>query len=67
MTDVLEVLLELEYLERDLVHHPLKVDSAVQYTMLLKLLVGITNTILKSTISKDCSEHLQMISDGDMT
>ncbi len=64
MTDVLEVLLELECLQEDLVSHPLKVDSLVQLLTLQERLHAIMATILKGTISKDCLAHLGQISNG---
>ncbi len=67
MTDVLEVLLELEYLRADLARHPLKADSLVQSLTALEQLVSIMDMILKGIISKDCLVHLGQISSGDMT
>ncbi len=67
MTDVLEVLLELECLQKDLARHPLKEASEVQYMMLVGLLQSIMGTITKSIISKDCLAHLEAIGNGDMT
>ncbi len=67
MTDVLEVLLELECLKGDLLRHPLKGASALQCMKVLVLLLIIMDTIMKDTISKDCLAHLGMISSGDMT
>ncbi len=67
MTDVLEVLLELEFLKQDLVRHPLKADSPVQYTIVLGLLLNIMDMIMRNIIGKDCSAHLNQISSGDMT
>ncbi len=66
ITDVLEVVLELEYLLDDLVHHPLKEASEVQYMSLLGLLVRIMDMITRGIISKDSLDHLEMISSGDM-
>jgi len=65
--DVLEVLLELEYLRADLARHPLKAGSEVEYMTALGQLVSIMAMILKGTIGKDCLDHLGMISSGDMT
>ncbi len=67
MTDVLEVLLELEYLQADLIRHPLKVDSVGQHMMLLEQLVNIMAMTLRDIISKDCLANLEQISSGDMT
>ncbi len=67
MTDVLEVLLELECLREDLVRHPLKEASALQYMRALSPLVAIMTMILKGIISNDCLEHLKQIDSGDMT
>ncbi len=67
MTDVMEVLLELEYLKADLMRHPLKEASQVQLLIVLEQLVNITAMILRATTSKDCLAHLEQISSGDMT
>ncbi len=67
MTDVLEVLLELEYLREDLVQHPLKADSVLVYMKALEQLLSIMAMIMKGIISKDCLAHLGQILDGDMT
>ncbi len=67
MTDALEVLLELEWLLEDLTSYPLKVASHNQLLTVLELLQGIMATILRDIISKDCSAHLEQISNGDMT
>lgn len=67
MTDVLEVLLELELLLEDLRQHPLKVGSPAQLSTVLAQLVNIMDTILKDTTSKDCWAHLGQIYNGGMT
>ncbi len=67
MTDVLEVLLELELLQQDLVLHPLKEASPAQCMIVLVQLLSIMVTIMNGTTSKDCLEHLEQISSGDMT
>ncbi len=67
MTDVLEVLLELEFLRADLVRHPLKVDSQAQSLIVLERLLNIMSTILRNIISKDSLDHLEQISSGGMT
>ncbi len=67
MTDVLEVVLELEYLHQDLILHPLKEVSEVHYMMLLNQLLGITDMIMRDIIGKESLAHLEMISSGDMT
>ncbi len=67
MTDALELLLELEYLQVDLALHPLKVDSLGQATKLLSLLLTLMTMIMKDITSPDCWEHRDMIYDGDMT
>ncbi len=66
MTDVLELLLELEWLQLDLVQHPLKVDSEDPYMKVLEALLNIMGMITKSIISKECSAHLEQISSGGM-
>ncbi len=65
MTDVLEVLLELEYLQADLARRPLKVDSLVQYMTLLERLVDIMGMILKAITSKDCLAQKEQIESGE--
>ncbi len=67
MTDVLEILLELECLEADLIQDPLKGDLPVLSWILLGRLVTIMDMILKGTTSKDSLAHLEQISSGDMT
>ncbi len=67
MTDVMEVLLELECLQADLMLYPLKGASPSQLWTLLEQLASITAMILKDTTSKDCSDHLEQISSGVMT
>jgi len=67
VTDVLEVLLELEYLQADLVRHPLEGVSEKQFTELVVMLHVIMDMITRSIISKDCSAHLEQISSGAMT
>ncbi len=67
MTDVLEVLLELEYLRADLVRHPLKVGSSDQDMTLLVSLVNLLAMTLRAITSKDCLAHLEQIGNGDMT
>lgn len=66
MTNALEVLLELEYLQVDLVLHPLKVDSPAQAMKLLGLLQTLTVMIMKDIMGKDSLAHLRMIYDGDI-
>ncbi len=65
MTDVLEVLLELEYLLEDLMSYPLKAVSLNQWLTLQEQLVSIMVMILRATISKDSLAHLEQISNGD--
>ncbi len=67
MTDVLEVVLELEYLHQDLILHPLKEASEAHYMMLLNQLLGITDMIMRDIIGKESLAHLEMISSGAMT
>lgn len=67
MTDVLEVLLELECLRNDLVHHPLKGVSDSQLLKLLGQLASIMAMILLATTSKECLAHQELISSGGMT
>ncbi len=67
MTDVLEVVLELELLRDDLMQCPLEEASPNQLLTLLGLLASTMVTILKDTISKDCLATLEQISSGDMT
>ncbi len=65
MTSVQEVLQELEYLQDDLLLHPLKVDSALLSMMLLKQLVGIMVTTLKATIEAGYLAPAEQTSSGD--
>ncbi len=67
MTDVLEVLLELEYLRADLAQHPLKVGLPHQSLILVEQLVSIMAMILKDIMTRESLEHLEQISSGDMT
>ncbi len=67
MTDAMEVLLELEFLLDDLVHHPLKGASRHQQSILLERLVSIMATILRDITSNECLAHLELISSGDTT
>ncbi len=67
MTDVLEVLLELESLQEDLMLYPLKEASPNQLLIVQEQLVSIMDMILKATISADCLATLEQISSGDMT
>ncbi len=65
MTSVLEVLLELEFLQADLVRHPLKGDLEGQLSKQLNMLLSSMITILEITMSKDSLADLRMIQDGD--
>ncbi len=67
MTDVLEVVLELEWLAADLALHPLKADSSAQLLILLRKLADLMGTTLSATISKECLAHQEAIINGDMT
>ncbi len=67
MTDALEVLLELEYLHRDLLLHPLKAVSPSQATKLFRLLQNLSVMIMRDIMPKESLEHIQMMYDGDMT
>ncbi len=65
--DVLEVLLELEFLKADWAQHRLKADSVSQYMTLLEVLQNIMDMIMKNIIGKDSLAHLEQISSGDTT
>ncbi len=67
MTDVLEVLLELELLQEDLKLHPLKEASLDQSIRVLSILHGVMAMIMRDITSKDLQAHLEQISSGDMT
>ncbi len=64
MTDVEEVLLELELVLEDLRQLRPKEALLNQYIILLERLVDIMAMTLRGTISVDCSEHLSAIFDG---
>ncbi len=67
MTDVLEVLLELECLQEDLMRYPLVEASPNQLLIVQEQLVSIMAMILRAITNKDCSAHLEQISSGVMT
>ncbi len=67
MTNAMEVLLELGYLQEDLMRYPLKEASLNQLLTLQEQLVNIMAMILRATIGKDCLAHLEQISNGDTT
>ncbi len=66
MTSALEVLLELEFLQTDLVLHPLRGVSDKQVSILLSTLLGSMVTLLRNTMSKDSLDHNQQITSGAM-